>query len=93
MCMGSPKVSVAPPPPAPVPPPPPPAPITVTPPPVLAQTPVEKKRQARPSTRARQRRTALGGVTGKRKFLIPLSGGLGSAARAVAGSIASGVNA
>jgi hypothetical protein len=93
MCMGSPKVSVAPPPPAPVPPPPPPAPVTVTAPPIFAQASPMKKRQVRASTQARQRRTALGGVTGKRKFLIPLSGGLGSAARAVAGSIASGVNA
>ena len=91
MCLGGrPKVVTPPPPPPPVAPPPPPAPVTVTAPPSLPMAEPEKKRQARPTTRARQRRAALGGVTGKRKFMIPLGGYSGGS---VSGGTTSGVNA
>lgn len=74
MCIGTPKVAQVVAPPLPVPPPPPPAPVTITAPPVLQQGTPEQKKQVRPTTAAAKRRSALGGVTGKRKFTIPLGG-------------------
>ena len=75
MCLGG-RTRVIQPEPMPMPTAPPPQPpqITVTPPPVIQQASPQKKRQARPTTQARRRRASMGGVSGKRKFMIPLAG-------------------
>ena len=92
MCLGGGTKVINPPPPLPpVEPPPPPPPVTVTAPPAVTPIEPEKKRQKFATTKARQRRTALGGVTGKRKFTIPLGGY--SASGGVSGGSTSGVNA
>lgn len=75
MCFGgSPKIVQPQPMPQPEPAPQQPPQVTVTPPPIIPASEPKKKRQARPTTKARQRRASLGGVTGKRKFMIPISG-------------------
>jgi len=51
----------------------PPPPIVAPLPPPIAQGPVAVKKQSKAATKARQRRTAKGGISGKRALTIPLS--------------------
>lgn len=75
MCMGGSRpAAVAPPPPAmPAPPQPVPAPPAMAP-PTVGTIPTEEKMQKKPKTYAARRRAAAGGITGKKRFTIPLGG-------------------
>ena len=78
MCLGGrQRVTQLPPLPQPVEAPPPPAPATISAPPTLARLPEEKNPQKRAKTYASRRRAAAGGISGKRRFTIPLNMGGG----------------
>ncbi len=73
MCGGSqPQAAAPPPPPAPAPAPPKPPPPQVAG-PMIATIPAEEKAQKKVKTASQRRRSAAGGVTGKKRFTIPLN--------------------